>query len=169
MTQQFSEVQSRAGVLETIAGADYAIRRLLAAGFSKDQLIVICPAKFQDHFRPEVSQAETPGGSAEEAVVKGGIVGATLGGLAVAATVLTGGGAAVAAAVFIGGGAVAGGFSNLIISKGYDEEADDRYKEAIEQCRIVVGVEVSGEDGSRQLAEADRILHEAGAKTLKPV
>jgi hypothetical protein len=169
MTHQFSEVQSRAGALETIAGADYAIRRLLASGFSKDQLIVICPAKFQDHFRPEVSQAETPGGSAEEAVVKGGIVGATLGGLAVAATVLTGGGAAVAAAVFIGGGAVAGGFSNLIISKGYDEEADDRYKEAIEQGRIVVGVEVYGVGSSRQLAEADRILHEAGAKALKPV
>ena len=130
---------------------------------------MICPTKFQDHFLPEVSQAETPGGSAEEAVVKGGIVGATLGGLAVAATVLTGGGAAVAAAVFIGGGAVAGGFSNLIISKGYDEEADDRYKEAIEQGRIVVGVEVCGVDGGRKLAEADRILHEAGAKALKPI
>jgi hypothetical protein len=168
MTQQISDVQSHAGAFATIAEADRAIRRLLAAGFSKDQLVVICPAKFQDHFRPEVSQAEAPAAGAEGAMVKGGIVGATLGGLAMAATVLTGGGAAVAAAVLIGGGAVAGGFSNLIISKGYEGEADDQYKKAIEQGRIVVGVEVPGPGSSGQLAEAERILNEAGAKALKP-
>src|ERR1700687_3193366 len=154
MTQQISEVQSHAGAFETIAEADQAIRRLLAAGFSKDQLVVICPAKFQDHFRPKVPQAETPVAGAEDAIVKAGIVGASLGGLALAATVLTGGGAAVAAAVLIGGGAIAGGFSNLIISKGYEEEADDHYKEAIAQGRIVVGVEVPGADGGGRLAEA---------------
>ena len=75
----------------------------------------------------------------------------------------------MAAAVLIGGGAIAGGFSSLIVSKGYEQEADDHYKEAIEQGHIVVGVEVHGEDGAGRLAEAQRILDEAGAKQLLPV
>ena len=100
----------------------------------------------------------------------GGAVGATLGGLALAATVITGGVAGVmAAGVLIGGGAIAGGFGNLIVSKGYEQEADDQYKQAIERGQIVVGVEVHGEDGAGQLAEAQRILDEAEAKPLLPV
>ena len=67
------------------------------------------------------------------------------------------------AVVLIGGGAIAGGFSNLIVSKGYEQEADDYYKQAIERGQIVVGVDVQSEDGAGQLAEAQRILDEAGA------
>ena len=95
-------------------------------------------------------------------------MGATLGGLALAATVITGGVAGVmTAVVLIGGGAFAGGFSNLIVSKGYEQEADDHYKQAIERGQIVVGVEVHGEDHIGQLAEAQRILNEAGATALE--
>ena len=60
MTQQLLATQTRAGAFDTVAQADRAIRRLLAAGFSKDQLAVICPAKFKDHFLPEAPQAEAP-------------------------------------------------------------------------------------------------------------
>jgi hypothetical protein len=97
-------------------------------------------------------------------------MGATLGGLALAATVVTGGVAGVvAAAVLIGGGAIAGGFSNLIVAKGYEQEADDHYKQAIERGQIVVGVEVHGEDGAARLAEAQRILDETGATQTLPL
>jgi hypothetical protein len=97
----------------------------------------------------------------------GGAMGATLGGLALAATVITGGVAGVmTAVVLIGGGALAGGFSNLIVSKGYEQEADDYYKLAIERGQIVVGVEVQGQDLTGQRAEAQRILNEAGARQL---
>jgi hypothetical protein len=54
------------------------------------------------------------------------------------------------------------------VSKGYEQEADDHYKQAIERGQIVVGVEVHGEDGAGQLAEAQRILEEACAKQLSP-
>lgn len=169
MTQQLIVPQTSAGAFDTVAQADQAIRRLLAAGFSKDQLAVICPAKFKDHFQIEVPQSETPSADTATAIATGGAIGATLGGLALAATVITAGLSAVAAAVFIGGGAIAGGFSNLIVAKGYEQEADDSYKEAIERGQIVVGVEVHGEDGAGQPAEAQRILDEAGAKQLSSV
>ena len=165
MTQHLTATQTRAGAFDTVAEADRVIRRLLAAGFSKDHLAVICPANFKDHFVPKVPQAEVPTADAGGAIAVGGAVGATLGGLALAATVITGGVAGVmAAVVLIGGGAMAGGFSNLIVAKGYEQEADDHYKLAIERGQIVVGVEVHGEDGAGQLAEAERILNEMGAK-----
>ena len=155
MTQQLIATQTRAGAFDTVAQADRAIRNLLAAGFSKDQLAVICPAKFKDHFLPAAPQAEAPTADAGGTLAVGGAMGATLGGLALAATVITGGVAGVmTAVVLIGGGAFAGGFSNLIVSKGYEQEADDHYKQAIERGQIVVGVEVHGEDHIGQLAEA---------------
>jgi len=165
MTQHLIAEQTRAGIFDTVAEADRAIRQLLATGFSKDELAVICPAKFKDHFHSEVLHAKFPTANTESAIAMGGAVGATIGGLTLAATVITGGAAGmIAAGVLIGGGAIAGGFSNLIISKGYEQEADDHYKDAIEHGQIVVGVEVPGEDGAGRLAEAQRILKEAGGK-----
>ena len=129
MTQQLITTQTRAGTFDTVAQADRAIRNLLAAGFSKEQLAVICPAKFKDHFLPDAPQAAAPTADAAGTLAVGGAMGATLGGLALAATVITGGvGGAVAAAAYIGGGAFAGAFSNLIVSKGYEQESDDHYR-----------------------------------------
>jgi hypothetical protein len=168
MPEQVIAMQTRVGTFSTVAQADRAIHRLLAAGLSKDQLIVICPAGLKDHFLPEAPQADSPNADTGTAMATGGAIGATLGGLALAATVLTGGLGAVAAAVFIGGGAVAGGFSNLIISKGYEQEADDHYRRAIERGQIVVGVEVAGDDRTGLFADAQRILDAAGATPLYP-
>ncbi len=166
---QTSDTQTRAAAFDTVAEADQAIRRLRAAGFSEDQLAVICPAKFKDHFRPEAPRSETPAAGAGEAVATGGAIGATLGGLVLVATVITGGvGGLAAAGVLIGGGAIAGGFSNLIAAKGYEHEADDSYQRAVERGQIVVGVEVRNEDGANQLAEAQRILEAAGGSETTP-
>ena len=165
MTQQAIATQSRAGAFDTVAQADRAIRRLLAAGFSKDQLAVICPAKSKDHFLPAAPKANAPAAGAGGAIAMGGAVGATLGGLVLAATVVSGGVAgAMIAVVLIGGGAFAGAFSNLITSKGYEQEADDRHRRAIERGQIVVGVEIPDENGAVRLAEAQHILDEAGAE-----
>lgn len=169
MTQQVIATQTRAAAFDTVAQADRAIRRLLASGISKEQLAVICPAKFKDHFLAEAPQTEVPTADAAATLARGGAVGATLGGLALAATVITGGvaGAVIIGAVLVGGGAIAGGFSNLIVAKGYEQETDDDHKQAVKRGQIVVGVEVhDGEDGAAQLAEAQRILDEAGAKPL---
>ncbi len=167
MDQPLIDTQTRAGAFDTVAQADGAIRALVAAGFSKDQLAVICPAKFTNQFHAEALQANAPTAEPGSAIAMGGAMGAALGGLALAATVATGGAAGMlAAGVLIGGGAIAGGFGNLVVSKGYEHETDDSYKQAIEQGQIVVAVEAHGEDGSRLLAQAQRILDGAGAKAL---
>jgi hypothetical protein len=42
MTQQLVATQTRVGIFESISQADGVVRRLLEAGFSKEQHAVIC-------------------------------------------------------------------------------------------------------------------------------
>lgn len=168
MTQYLLATQTRAEAFDTVVEAERVIRRLLAAGISRKQLAVICPAKFKDHFRLKAPQANAPKTDAASAIAMGGAVGATLGGLALAATFLNGsvaGGLAVD--VFIGGGAIAGGFSYLIVSKGDEQEADDVNKQAIKRGQILVGVEVQPEDSAGQLADVEHILN--AARSISPL
>ncbi len=154
--------ETRAGAFDTAAKADRAIRGLLAGGFTNDQLTVVCPAKFKDECLCAMPNSETPSVSGVEAMTKGGAMGAALGGLALAATVLTGGLSVAAATLLIGGSAFAGGFSNLIVKKGYEVEPHAYCKQAIQEGLIVVGVDVRGEGAAGRLAEAQRILDEVG-------
>ena len=159
MTQHLLDHQgeTRTGIFDTVIQADRAISRLLAAGFSEARAGSGLSATFKDHFHSEVLDTKGPTPGPDGAIATGGL-GATLGGLVLLATVATGGAAGVmGAAVLVGGGALAGGFSNLIISKGYEDEAeDDDYKPTIENGKIVVGVELQGEDRADRLAEARR-------------
>ena len=161
----------RAGFFSTCESAERAIRNLLDAGFSKDHLAVICPEKFTCEFHPaDVPRAERPGSKAATALVEGGAVGATLGGNALIASAIATGGVGVLPAipVLIGGGAIAGGFSTLIAAEGYGEGVAELYEQAIHFGKIVVGVEIDGEDVEVQLEKAGRILLDAEAETLAP-
>jgi hypothetical protein len=170
MTQKINDTRMRTGAYETIAGADQAIRRLLDAGFSQDEIVVVCPEKFRDHFQAVGSVTETPAPAAGEALATGGLVGATLGGIAlVATTIATGGGALAAAPVLIGGGALAGGLSNFLASKGYQNEADDVFKAAVQNGWIVVAVQIDAAGNVEKLDKAERILNSAGATALSTV
>ena len=168
MQQHLLPKDTRAEVFDTVARADQAVRGLLAAGFTKDQITVVCPAKFKDQCLCAKSDSNTPEGAAET-IAKGGAAGAALGGLALAAAVLTGGLSVPAAALLVGGSALAGGFSNLIVSKGYEVEAHDSIKQAIHDDRIVVGVDALGDNAATRLTEAQRILDSAGGKQPQPL
>ena len=168
MQQHLLPQDTRAEVFDTVAKADQAIRGLLAGGFSKDQITVVCPAKFKDQCLCATPASKTSEG-AVETIAKGGAAGAAIGGLALAAAVLTGGLSLPAAALLVGGSAFAGGFSNLIVSKGYEVEAHDSIKQAIQDGRIVVGVDVLGDNSAARLAEAQRILDNAGGKQPQPL
>jgi hypothetical protein len=161
----------RAGFFSTVALADQAVRNLRAAGFSEDELAVICPDKFKDQFTTNVPQVEGPGSRALEGIAAGGVLGATLGGLALMAAALGTGGAALipAAPVLVGGGALAGGFSGLIMADGYGKGVGEYYEQAMQLGKIVVGVRIEGENGEARLDQAARILAELGAEFLTPV
>jgi len=167
MLQQSTGTQTSAAAFDTVAAADQALQKLGGAGFSEAQLAVICPEKFQEHFRHELPHSETPRVAGDKALAIGGATGATLGGLALAASVLTGGlGGLAAVGVFIGGGAIAGGFSYLIVSHGYEKEVDDDIKRAVQQGQIVVGVEIPASNVANRIADAQRILAETGGKLI---
>jgi hypothetical protein len=160
----------RAGFFSTVADADKAIRNLMAAGFSHNELAVICPDEFKDQFTTDVAQAEGPGSTALEGIAAGGVLGATLGGIALMAAAIGTGGAALipAAPILVGGGAIAGGFSGLIMADGYSKGVGEYYEQAIQLGKIVVGVQIEGKGSEARLERAARILAESGAEFLTP-
>jgi hypothetical protein len=163
-----SDKPFRLAFFDSVALADQAVRELLTAGFAKEELAIICPPQFQDHFAADVPRAEQQGSHAAEAILEGGAVGAVLGGIALAAAAFTTAGLALipAAGVLIGGGALAGGFAGLVLREGYGEEIDQYYEEAIRVGRIVVGVHVEGEESAARLAKAKVVLAAAGGHEL---
>lgn len=155
----------RIGVFETVAEADRALRTLQEAGFSKDQLGVLCSEKYKKRFFPDMPEPAPAGTHAPGAVVTGGAIGATLGGLALAASAIATGGASllVAGPVLVGGGAIAGTFAGLMSTFGFENEKADYYEQAVQDGKILVTAEVKGEGNAAKLAEAERILNAAGA------
>lgn len=116
-----SERPCRVGFFSSKIQADKAVQDLLAAGFKKEELAVVCPADRENGVACSVPQAEPPGSHGAEAIAEGSAIGAAIGGIALAATPLATGGAGLLPAipVLVGGGAIAGGFSSLILSDGY--------------------------------------------------
>jgi hypothetical protein len=165
MAPNISERPVQAGFFDTKAQAEKAVRDLQAAGFTKDELAVICPTNRIGKLAPSVPRAEPPGAHGVEALAEGSAIGVAVGGIALAATALANGGAGLLPAipVLVGGGAIAGGFSSLILSDGYGKGVGEYYVEALHRGKFVVGVEVDGEDSAERLAEAERLLANAGA------
>lgn len=162
MTPNQLPAETRARAFDTVAGADRAVRQLLAAGFTREEITVVAPADVREQCRAAAPNAEDPTVPEGETIAKGAVTGAALGGLILVATVLSGGLTVPAAALLIGGSAIAGGFSNLIVNKGYEVEASDFCKHALQNGKVVVGVDVRGDASANRLAEAQRILDEAG-------
>ena len=170
MSQSHNELPVRVGFFKTVADADRAIRDLLAEGFTKQEIAVICPGNMVGSCTTAVPPAKESGRRGAEALIVGGAAGAALGGLALATVAVTGGAALlVAAPVLVGGGALAGGLSNLIISDGYDKGVGDYYDYAARNHCIGVGVEIGGENAGSRLGRAENILNSAGAETMQPL
>src|SRR5262245_27807302 len=105
---------TRGAAFDTVAKAEQAIQRPRPAGFTDDQLLAVCPSKFQEECLC-AAPSSANSGSVPSVLAKGAATGLALGGLALTAAVLTGGLAAPAAGLMLGASALAGGFGNLII------------------------------------------------------
>jgi hypothetical protein len=168
MRHQPTEKPFRVGVFRTVGQADRAVRKLLDAGFTKDQLAVVCSDKHREQFFHDLPTPDPAGSHTPEGIAAGGAVGATIGGLALAAvTAATGGvGLLAAGTVLVGGGALAGAFTGAMMTRGFEKEIQDYYDQAVQLGKILVAVEVHGEGNAARLAEAERILAEAGAEPV---
>ncbi|MEX2142655.1 MAG: general stress protein [Pirellulales bacterium] len=162
----------RVGVFGTVAEADRAVENLIGAGFTKDDITVVCSdAAVERHFQ-EFQKQEPAGTFTPAAAASGGAIGAVLGGLAaVAGGVATGGiGLVATAGIAAWAGGIFGGLVGAMMSRGVEKELANYYQQAVIDGDILVAVEVD-EDSSatprRDLACASQALAEAGAKPLK--
>ena len=158
----------RAGVYATVAEADAAVQGLLDAGFSRNEISVICsdPVK-EAHFRA-IEKEEPAGTFAAPAAVSGGTIGAALGGLtALTGIVATGGiGLLAAGAISAWAGGMFGGLIGAMVTRGFEKEAADFYDQSVSQGKILVAIEVNEPNQQSRLGDAARILEEAGAEPL---
>lgn len=156
------------GVFTDVAHADRAIAGLLAAGFDTDHISVICSNQaIEQHFgvfeHEHLAGADTP-----LAVTAGAGIGALLAGAA--STMLMGAGGA---ALIAGGpllavtGGIVGGFVGAMTTRGMDRELVNFYEQAVAQGRILVACESHSPEPNAKLAEAKRILMEAGAQPVR--
>jgi len=163
------ERPTRAGVYDSVPEAEEAVSRLLAAGFSIDQITVVCSDDVKErHFR--AFEHEDPAGrNTPVAASIGGAIGATVGGLAVTTAGVATGNVPLAisggAAGVVTGG-VLGGFLGAMMTRGTEKAAADFYDQGVVDGRILVAVEVHGDGAEQSLARAEEILLEAGAKPV---
>lgn len=158
----------RVGVFSTIQAADSAVERLLSAGFTREEISVVCSDEAKErHFR-EFEHAKPAGTNTPAAVAVGGSIGAALGGLtAIAAGAATGGvGLLVAGGAAAWTGGVFGGFLGAMMSRGTENELANFYNQAVVLGRILVAVEIHGDSAAARLAKAERIFTEVGAEPL---
>ncbi len=162
----------RAGVFFSLSATDRAVHGLLAAGFTKEQITVICSddAKEQ-HFR-EFEHQQPAGANTVQAASTGGAFGATLGGATALAMGIAAGGLplVIVGATGLMAGGVVGGFLGAMLTRGIEKEAANYYDQAVEQGKLLVTVEqtheTDGHETGPSLAEAERVLAEAGAEPL---
>jgi hypothetical protein len=157
----------RVGVFSDVANADQAVAKLLAAGYSHDQLSVICSdEKIRAHY-DGIKTEEPAGAHTPLAVAAGGTLGA-IGGLALAAV---GAGMGNPALLAAGGlafwtGGVVGGLVVAMMTRGIEKSAAEFYSQALTDNKILVAVESHDDDQGLSLVRAEKIFAEAGAEPL---
>jgi hypothetical protein len=155
------------GVFTTVEDARRAVNGLLAAGFPKDKVTVICSDETKERYFREFEHQEPAGTYTPTATIAGGTIGALLGGATVIASAVATGSLALWAAgpITAWAGGVAGGLVGAMMTRGVEKELANFYQQAVLEGQILVAAE-PGDSRSPSLGEAARILAEAGAKPL---
>lgn len=158
-----------AGIFDNDLAADRAVAALLDEGFAKDDISMLVSRKTHDALFSSTDDEANR-------VAKGGIAGATLGGVlgaliagltAVGVIVLPGGGLlavgpVVAALSGAGAGATVGGLSGALIQAGFAADEANRFEKEINQGKVVLIVHAADKE---KAARADTALKYAGAMT----
>ncbi len=166
-----SDKPIRAAIFTGIQETDKAVKNLLAAGFTKEEITVVCSDDTKERYFREYEHQDQAGRNVPVAAGIGGAVGMTLFGLtAVAAGLITGGAAfVVAGGTGMWTGTVVGGLVGAMMTRGFEREVADFYDQAVITGDILVAVEPHGgtaEENSNRLLRAESIFREAGAKPL---
>jgi hypothetical protein len=172
MTDKSHTDRVEVGVFATVDDARDAVRGLLAAGFTKDQITVVCSDETKEQYFHEFEHQHPAGTYTPTAAIAGGTIGALLGGLTVVGAAIGTGSLALWAAgpITAWAGGVAGGLVGAMMTRGVEKELANYYQQAVMEGQILVAAEELS-DGTQKndrptLGDAARILAEAGAKPL---
>jgi len=168
MNRAAPDLPLRVGVFDTPAEADAAVDELLAAGFTTEQVTVICSRHaVQEHFA-RFEHQDPAGSKTPAAALTGGVLGAALGGLVAVAGAVTTGGAAllVAGGLAIWSGGVVGGLVGAMMTRGVEKELANFYDQAVAGGRILVAAEEADPQRRANLDVAARILASHGVEPM---
>jgi hypothetical protein len=159
-----------AGIFKTRQDAESTMRQLMAAGFRREDLVVLAPGASQSEVEAvPTDYGEQPGMGKAIGSVVGGAIGLA-GGAVVANLLLPGVGPIVAIGLGAGalgiGGAVAGGATGgaleNLLSRGLPKDELFVYEDALRQQRSVL---VAASEDQDRLEQARRIMEENGAES----
>lgn len=169
MDKQILERPIRAGVFVATDQAEEAVRRLLGAGFSKDQVTVICSDRVTEARFREFEHQEPAGYYMRTALFAGAGIGAAIG---LVAFLLIKLGTGVEDTLTLGAlstltGTVIGGFVGAMMTQGVEKELSNFYDQEVTPGDILVAAEDHGEGAKKHLVEAEHILAAAGARPME--
>ena len=157
------------GIYKTRSQAEQAVDRLMAAGFSNNDISVLLPDTSSTKEFSHEKNTKAPEGTAT-GVAAGGAVGGTLGLLAgIGALAIPGVGPLIAAGPIMGalaglgvGGAV-GGLIGALVGLGIPEYEAKRYEGRIKEGGILLSVHC---DTSDEVSRAKDIMKQTGAEDI---
>jgi len=158
------------GIFDSVANVRTVIGELLAAGFTRDQITVVCSDEKKIAQFHEFEHQHPAGTSTPMMASAGGIAGATLGGLAALGAVLASGGAPVlvlaSGGLAIWSGGIVGGLVGAMMTRGVEKELADYYDQAVQDGKIIVAAEDESEASAARLHVAEEILIRAGSEPV---
>jgi hypothetical protein len=158
----------RVGVFSSVEKAHQAVQNLLDAGFTKDQITVVCSDKHRERLFQEFEHQDPAGTTTAEKALAGGVVGAAVGGLAAIIAAATGGIAfLIAGGVVVAGAATFGTLVGAMMSRGVEKELANFYDQEVEAGKLLVAAEDEGPHAAAHLIQAERILADADAIPMK--
>lgn len=162
------EAPIRVGVFSTIEAADCAVDSLAKAGFTSEQISVLCSEPATEMRYRKFEHQDPAGKNTALAAATGSAIGVVLGGLTVLAGAVTTGGVGILAAggLAVWTGGVVGGLVGAMMTRGVERELADYYDQAVARGKILVAAEDHGETQRQRLALAERILSACGAEPI---
>lgn len=152
-------------MFDSIEDARRAVQQLLAAGFSVAQITVVCSDETKERYFREFEHQHPAGTFAPAASIAGGTIGALVGGLTIVASAIATGSLALWAAgpITAWAGGVTGGLVGAMMTRGVEGELANFYNQSVEAGKLLVAVDVHGDDAPHRLRDAEAILTAAGA------
>ncbi len=159
----------RIGVFSSVEKAHQAVGNLLKAGFTKDQITVVCSDKHREKLFQEFEHQDPAGTTTPEKAIAGGAIGAAIGGAAVLLSAIATGGIAflIAGGVIVASATTFGTLVGAMMSRGVEKELANFYDQEVEKGKLLVAAEDHGPHAAAHLIQAERILAEADAIPMK--